>query len=251
MPSYDETRRLLSAAQQGSLQAKERLAEENIALVRSVVRRYADRGVEYDDLFQLGCIGLVKAIGKFDLSRDVCFSTYAVPMIMGEIRRFLRDDGPVKVSRQLKELNRAVLKTMERLERETGAPVGVNHIAEALHISAEDVALALEAPRTPVYLDAPIGDDDGSTRAELIPDRETGEGVVDRILVKELIDLLEPREKQIIVLRYFRDCTQRKVAEMIGVSQVQVSRLESRILKKLKRYASAPREDGSARSSAR
>ncbi len=238
MISPEETKALLARAKAGDAEARDRLVDENLALVKSVVRRYLDRGVEFDDLYQLGCIGLVKAIEHFDEAFDVRFSTYAVPMIMGEIRRYLRDDGPVKVSRSLKEVNRRALAACERLEAESGTSPGVRAIAEAIGESPEDVALALEASRATVSLNSPIGDDeDGATRQDVLPDETREESLVDRLLVRELLERLDARERQIIVLRYFRDCTQSRVAEMIGVSQVQVSRLETRILRKLRALA--------------
>ncbi len=243
MTSPEETKSLLARAKAGDAEARDRLVDENLALVKSVVRRYLERGVEFDDLYQLGCIGLVKAIQNFDEGFEVRFSTYAVPMIMGEIRRYLRDDGPVKVSRSLKEINRRAMAASERLEMETGHTPGVRAIAEAIGESPEDVALALESARATVSLNAPIGEDeDGATRQDILPDEAREEALVDRLLIKELLGRLDARERQIIVLRYFRDCTQARVAEMIGVSQVQVSRLESRILKKLRLLAEAARE---------
>lgn len=243
MTSPEETKSLLARAKAGDAEARDRLVDENLALVKSVVRRYLERGVEFDDLYQLGCIGLVKAIQNFDEGFEVRFSTYAVPMIMGEIRRYLRDDGPVKVSRSLKEINRRAMAASERLELETGLTPGVRAIAEAIGESPEDVALALESARATISLNAPIGEDeDGATRQDVLPDEAREEALVDRLLIKELLGRLDARERQIIVLRYFRDCTQARVAEMIGVSQVQVSRLESRILKKLRLLAEAARE---------
>lgn len=243
MTSPEETKSLLARAKAGDAEARDRLVDENLALVKSVVRRYLERGVEFDDLYQLGCIGLVKAIQNFDEGFEVRFSTYAVPMIMGEIRRYLRDDGPVKVSRSLKEINRRAMAASERLEMETGLTPGVRAIAEAIGESPEDVALALESARATISLNAPIGEDeDGATRQDVLPDEAREEALVDRLLIKELLGRLDARERQIIVLRYFRDCTQARVAEMIGVSQVQVSRLESRILKKLRLLAEAARE---------
>ncbi|MDO4342495.1 MAG: SigB/SigF/SigG family RNA polymerase sigma factor [Eubacteriales bacterium] len=232
--TQQETRALLKRARAGDRTAEETLVSANLALVKSVVKKYLGRGVEYDDLYQLGCMGLVKAVQHFDTAYEVRFSTYAVPMIAGEIKRFLRDDGMVKVSRSLKELAIRAMAQGERLHRETGREPGVAEIAAALGVDAEEVALALDAGRPHVSLNEPVYEDEGAERQELIEDGASEGALVDRLLLKELLCTLEPREKQIILLRYFRDKTQSEIARQLGVSQVQVSRLESRILKKLR-----------------
>jgi len=239
----EEKTELLQRAKKGDMEARQELIYGNLRLVLSIIQRFTGRRDNMDDLFQVGCIGLIKAVDNFNTELNVKFSTYAVPMIMGEIRRYLRDDGPVKVSRSLKEINRRAMAASERLEMETGLTPGVRAIAEAIGESPEDVALALESARATISLNAPIGEDeDGATRQDVLPDEAREEALVDRLLIKELLGRLDARERQIIVLRYFRDCTQARVAEMIGVSQVQVSRLESRILKKLRLLAEAARE---------
>jgi len=236
--TQEETNALLRRVQQGDESAKETLVSRNLALVKSVVKQYLGRGVEYDDLYQLGCMGLVKAILHFDLRYDVRFSTYAVPMIAGEIKRFLRDDGLVKVSRSLKELAVRAMAVQERLQRAGSPEPGVLEIAKELDVSPEELALALDAGRPCVSLNEPIYEDDGAERQELIEDGVQETALVDRLLLKQLLSELDAREKQIILLRYFRDKTQTEIAGMLGVSQVQISRLESRIIKKLRERCS-------------
>ena len=240
MFTHEETIAHIIDAQRGDGAALDALTRDNIALVRSIVRRYLGRGAEYDDLFQLGSLGLVKAILHFDVRFQVRFSTYAVPMIAGEIKRFLRDDGPVKVSRSLRELAAKALALSERLGNETGRSPALSEIAEALAVSPEDVAAALDAARPVVSLSEPLYDDNtAATREDTLPAPGNEEALTDRILLSELIGTLDTREKQIIMLRYFRDCTQSQVAVRLGISQVQVSRLESRILRRMRERAGA------------
>ncbi len=237
MFTHEETIAYIESAQHGDEAALDALTQDNIALVRSIVRRYLSRGAEYDDIFQLGCIGLVKAILHFDTSYQVRFSTYAVPMIAGEIKRFLRDDGPVKVSRALRELAGKALSFSEKCANETGRLPAVSEIAAALSVTVEDVATALDAARPILSLSEQVYDDNASsTREESLSSPANEELVTDRILLSELIGSLEARERQIIVLRYFRDQTQSQVAAQLGISQVQVSRLESRILKRMREH---------------
>ncbi|MDR0840317.1 MAG: SigB/SigF/SigG family RNA polymerase sigma factor [Christensenellaceae bacterium] len=238
---HEETLELILLAQTGEDEAMARLVSENAPLVRAIVRKYIGRGTEYEDLYQIGCMGLVKAIRNFDTSYNVRFSTYAVPMIAGEIKRFLRDDGMVKVSRSLKELAARAAAAQSELSFSMGREPGVVDIAESLGESPEDVAMALEASRPHLSIYEPAYGEDGETAATLL-DRVPGEGdeaeaTIDRVLLKELLGTLEPRERSIIVLRYFADKTQGEIAQLLGVSQVQVSRLEGRILRKLREQA--------------
>lgn len=244
--TQEETTNLLHRVQRGDENAKTVLVSRNLALVKSVVKKYLGRGVEYDDLYQLGCMGLVKAITNFDLRYEVRFSTYAVPMIAGEIKRFLRDDGMVKVSRSLKELAVRAMAVQDRLQKQGFPEPGVMEIARELDVTPEELALALEAGRPCVSLNEPVYEDDGAERQELVEDGVQEAALVDRLLLKELLEQLEPRERQIIILRYFRDKTQTEIAGMLGVSQVQVSRLESRILKKLRARCEDPQQAGGA-----
>jgi len=233
VPDHKITMELIARAQEGDEHAKTQLIVENSPLIKSIVRRYKNKGVEYDDLYQLGCLGLVKAILHFDHKYGVQFSTYAVPMIAGEIKRFLRDDGMIKVSRSVKELAVRVVGAQEKLRRSLGTEPGVQQIAKELEIDPEDVAAALDAIRPHISLNEKRFEDEDGERQDFVADEHADIRVVDRLLLKELLAKLDARERQIIVLRYFKDRTQTQVAEVLGVSQVQVSRLESRIIKKL------------------
>ncbi len=230
-------RALLVRAHAGDRAAEETLVRRNLALVKSIVRKYLGRGVDYDDLYQLGCMGLVKAVQNFNTDFDVRFSTYAVPMIAGEIKRFLRDDGMIKVSRSVKELAARAVAVQERLRRQTGREPGVQEIARELGVDAEEVALAFDAGRPYLSLSESRFEEDGAPRVEYLSDPGEELRTLDRLLLKELLLRLDARERQIIVLRYFKDRTQSQIADVLGVSQVQVSRLESRILKKLREMA--------------
>ncbi len=236
---HEEVLALLEQAQAGDMPAQERLVQHNTALVKSIVKKFLGRGVDYDDLFQIGSMGLIKAIRHYDTRFHVRFSTYAVPMIAGEIKRFLRDDGMIKVGRSLKELAVKAAAAQERFRRRWGRDPGIQELAAELDASAEDVALALEAARPHVSLHEQMYDE--GSGVELIDQmrqpREDDGMQVDRILLKELLGQLEQRERQLIVLRYFQDKTQSEIAKLMGVSQVQVSRLESRILSKMREAA--------------
>lgn len=236
--TQDEFLELIFRAQSGDSEAVNFLVENNIGLVRSVVKRFLNRGCEYDDLLQIGSIGLLKAIKKFDTDYNVKFSTYAIPMIIGEIKRFLRDDGIIKVSRNLKEIaNRAHL-AKETLEKDFGRVPTITEIASVLEISKEDLAVALESVQSTEYLYETIHQDDGSPIL-LIDKISYNEGedidIIDRLALKEVLTALEPKERQIIMLRYFKDLTQCQVAKMLGMTQVQVSRIEKKIIGKLRR----------------
>jgi RNA polymerase sporulation-specific sigma factor len=235
--TQDEFLEYIYRAQRGDSVSENFLVENNIGLVRSVVRRFLNRGCEYDDLIQIGSIGLLKAIKKFDSSYNVRFSTYAIPMIIGEIKRFLRDDGIIKVSRSLKEIaNRAHI-TKETLEKDYGREPTISEIASVLEISKEDLVVAMESVQSTGSLYETIHQDDGSPI--LLIDRiSCNEGedieVIDRLALKEVLSALEPKERQIIMLRYFKDMTQCQVAKVLGMSQVQVSRVEKKIIGKLR-----------------
>mgnify|MGYP001147803257 FL=1 len=230
-----EVKRLIALSQSGDADARDKLVQANIRLVWSVVQRFLNRGYEPEDLFQIGCIGLLKSVDKFDLSYDVKFSTYAVPMIIGEIQRFLRDDGTVKVSRSLKELANRVRKTKDELSKGLGRQPTVGEIAERLGISPEEVVFAQEASKPPASIHETVFENDGDpiTLMDQIAD-ESGERWFDRLALSEAIETLSEREKLIVYLRYFRDQTQSEVASRLGISQVQVSRLEKKILQTIK-----------------
>ncbi len=235
--SEQDTAELLQRANKGDKKAQDKLVEDNIGLVWSIVRKFQNRGYEKDDLFQIGCIGIIKAIKKFDISYEVKFSTYAVPMIMGEIKRFIRDDGIIKVSRSLKETANKARCVREILTKELGRDPTIHEISEKLNMESEEVVMALEASSAPESLFASMGEGDGSPI--LLIDR-VNEGsddvsaVINKIALKEVLDKLKPRERQIIILRYFKDKTQTQIAKMLGISQVQVSRIEKKVLEVMK-----------------
>jgi RNA polymerase sporulation-specific sigma factor len=226
-----EVKRLIALSQAGDPIARETLVNCNIRLVWSVVQRFLNRGYEPEDLFQIGCIGLLKSVDKFDLQYDVKFSTYAVPMIIGEIQRFLRDDGTIKVSRSLKELANKVRKKKDELSKKLGRLPTVKEIAEELDISPEDVVFAQEANKPPSSIHETVFENDGDpiTLMDQIAD-EGQEKWFDKLALNEAISTLTERERLIVYLRYFRDQTQSEVAARLGISQVQVSRLEKKIL---------------------
>ena len=235
---YEETLKYISLAQSGNEEAMEELVRRNVPLVRSIVKKYLNRGAEYDDLYQIGSMGLVKAITNFNASFGVRFSTYAVPMIAGEIKRYLRDDGMIKVSRSLKELSARAVAAQRELGTAFGRDPGIAEIAEHIGETPEDVAMALDAARPCVSIYEPVYGDDGDA---LVMDRLTAEEeteeALDRVLLGQLMGILDGREKRILIMRYFRDRTQSETAAYLGISQVQVSRLESRILQKLREKA--------------
>jgi RNA polymerase sporulation-specific sigma factor len=230
-----EVKRLIALSQSGDTVARDTLINCNIRLVWSVVQRFMNRGYEPEDLFQIGCIGLLKSVDKFDLSYDVKFSTYAVPMIIGEIQRFLRDDGTLKVSRSLKELANKVRKTKDELSKGLGRLPTVKEIAEALNITPEDVVFAQEANKPPASIHETVFENDGDpiTLMDQISD-DSQEKWFDKLALNEAIESLSERERLIVYLRYFRDQTQSEVADRLGISQVQVSRLEKKILQMIK-----------------
>lgn len=252
----EETSVLIDRSQAGEREAREVLIENNLGLVRSIVRRYRGRGVEEEDLFQIGTIGLMKAIDKFDLSRNLQFSTYAVPMIAGEIKRFLRDDGPVKVSRIIRENEAKIRCCSRKLRVRLGREPTIREICEDTGLSTEEVVEAMEASATVESLysvsysedgseltlaDRVVGGDKGSvgmlsTAVGSLGDPEK-EKVLDHMLVAKLLSDLSEEERQLVTLRYFADQTQVQVAKQLGISQVQVSRLEKKILRGMRSRA--------------
>lgn len=236
--AHEETMELILMAQKGDKEAKDKLVRHNIGLVKSVLRGFTNRGYDVDDLFQIGSIGLLKAIDKFDLSYDVRFSTYAVPMIAGEIKRFLRDDGIIKVSRSLKQTANKVKYTQDTLAKILGREPTIQEISEELKIDKEEIVMALESSYQPDYLYDVIYQNDGNPlylidKISLEEDNE--KEIIDNILLKELLSRLKDRDRQVIILRYFKDKTQVEVAKLLGISQVQVSRIEKRIIEDMKK----------------
>lgn len=229
--SDGQVKELIASSQAGDAAARDTLVVSNQRLVWSVVQRFLNRGYEADDLFQIGCIGLMKAIDKFDLSYDVRFSTYAVPMIIGEIQRFLRDDSTVKISRSLKETARQVRRTRDELAKKLGRQPHINEVAEALGMEPTDVVFAMDAMRQPASIHETVFENDGDPiyLMDQISD-ETQDKWFDRVTLHDALTRLPERERLIVFLRFFRDKTQAEVAEVLGISQVQVSRLEKKIL---------------------
>ncbi|MTI49183.1 RNA polymerase sporulation sigma factor SigF [Sporosalibacterium faouarense] len=236
--SHEETMRLIQLAQTGDEEAQSVIVNHNLGLVRSVLKRFTNRGYDSEDLFQLGCIGLLKAIQKFDTSYEVRFSTYAVPMIIGEIKRFLRDDGIIKVSRSLKQTANKAKMAKERLTKKFGREPSIEEISEEIKVSKEDIIMALDSNHHPDYLYDVIHQNDGSPIHlidKVANDESEDLEILDKITLKQIISQLKPRDRQIIILRYFKDKTQTEIANMMGISQVQVSRIEKRVLGNMKK----------------
>lgn len=232
---------LIELVKSGDKQAQEMLLSENVALVHSVAKRFRNRGADYDDIFQTGCVGFIKAVQRFDTSYGVQFSTYAVPMIMGEIRRFLRDDGLLRVSRSIKENARKLIKLQEDMKMDLGREPTLTELSKHSNHSVEDIAFLLEAFVHPASLDAPVSETNEAETAliEAIPNNNDQESeAIRRLMLKNALSGLDNRERKIIYLRYFKDRTQSETAKEIGVSQVQVSRLESKILLKMRKIIS-------------
>lgn len=233
----EETAVLIAQSQLGNRAAREVLVEKNLGLVHHIVKRFMGRGYDAEDLFQIGSIGLMKAIDKFDLSYDVKFSTYAVPMISGEIKRFLRDDGMVKVSRSLKENGWKIKQATERLGHALGRDATLKEIAEATELSVEDIVMAMEANIEVDSIYKTVYQSDGNeiTLVDKIPEKkDDNETLLNHMMVEQLLEILEENERQLIELRYYKDKTQMEVAGELGISQVQVSRLEKKILLRLR-----------------
>lgn len=237
----DHTIALIKRSHDGDKEAREQLVEENVGLVWCVVKRFYGRGTEAEDLFQIGSIGLLKAIDKFDLSYDVKFSTYAVPMISGEIKRFLRDDGIIKVSRSLKELAYKSVQAREKLTDRLGREPTLEELAKETGVDKEEIVQAMEAGGEVESLYRPIHQKEGSEIRLLdrIEERERREDkILDTMVLKQLLETLDAKERQLIYLRYFADRTQSDVGKIMGISQVQVSRMEKRIIENLRRKSS-------------
>ncbi|MEI2665109.1 RNA polymerase sporulation sigma factor SigF [Rossellomorea sp. LJF3] len=232
-----EVKDLIKKSQEGDQSARDLIVQKNMRLVWSVVQRFLNRGYEPDDLFQIGSIGLLKSVDKFDLSYDVKFSTYAVPMIIGEIQRFIRDDGTVKVSRSLKEMGNKIRKAKDELSKKFGRVPTVSELADHLEYSVEEVIMAQEASRAPSSIHETVYENDGDpiTLLDQIADN-TDNKWFDKIALKEAIRELDDRERLIVYLRYYKDQTQSEVADRLGISQVQVSRLEKKILQTMKEH---------------
>ena len=230
---------LLKKIKQGDANAREQFIKGNLRLVLSIVQRFNQSNENIDDLFQIGCIGMIKAIDNFDLSQNVQFSTYAVPMILGEIKRYLRDNNSIRVSRSMRDTAYKAIYTKEKLTKSKQKEPTINEIASEIGVPKEDIVLALEAVQTPVSLYEPVYNDGGDTLYVLdqVSDKkDCEENWVSRISLKEAVEKLSPREKRIITMRFFECKTQMETAAEIGISQAQVSRLEKMALKSMRNF---------------
>ena len=233
----EHTLALIGRAHQGDKAARDTLFEENTGLIYSVARRFLGRGVEMEDLFQIGSIGLLKAVDKFDPAFEVKFSTYAIPMILGELKRFFRDDGMIKVSRSIKENQHRVYLAREKIEKELGREPSLKEIAEMLEMPPEEVAMTMDSAAEVESLYRTVYQSEGTdiSLIDKIPEKENAEEhLLNRIFLEEILGKLESSDRKLLYMRYFQDQTQTQIAEQLGVSQVQVSRMEKRILKKLR-----------------
>ncbi len=240
MLDIEITNRLIALAKTGDNSAKEKLISENSPLIKSVIKRYLNKGIEFEDLYQLGSLGFLKAINNFDKSFGVKFSTYAVPMIAGEVKRFIRDNGIIKVSRSTKHLNIQINKFIEEYTTNNEKSPSIDIIAREFKLSEAEVVYAMDSSLKPISLYTTVGDDAGKEQylIEKIEDESGLDNRMDNEVLYSIIKDLPLRDRKIIILRYFRDKTQKEIANELGVSQVQVSRLESKILEKLKKYLS-------------
>lgn len=231
---FSQNTELVIKAQNGDKDAMEKVISLNMGLIKSIVPRFFDRGVEYDDLVQIGALGMIKAVKSYKCEFGCVFSTYAVPLIIGEIRRYLRDDGMIKVSRSIKRLGTHAMKQREIYVKEHGKEPNVEELAEICACTAEELVTALDACCTHRSLSDPLSDDGGSLEDTLPDKNDKIESLCDRISLKDAISKLSDTEKEIIHLRYYCDLSQQKTAELLGVSQVKVSRTEKKIFEKLK-----------------
>jgi RNA polymerase sporulation-specific sigma factor len=240
--TQEEMRELIAKSQAGDEAARVEMVVGNTRLVWSIVQRFSSRGVELDDLFQIGCIGLLKSVDKFDLSYEVKFSTYAVPMIIGEIQRYLRDDGMVKVSRSIRELNFKIRHASDQFMKQNERQPTLQELADILEVSFDDVLLAVDAMRDPASLHDQMFDHEGDSLTLMDQLRDDkSEQPFEYVSLKSLIQKLSERERAIVYLRYYADLTQTEIAEKLGISQVQVSRIEKKVLARLRSWMEAAR----------
>ncbi len=235
--AYENNIKDIIDAQNGKEEIMEKLVEENNGLIWSIVKRFQGRGYELEDLYQIGSIGFIKSIKRFDTSFDVKLSTYAVPYILGEIKRFIRDDGSIKVSRSIKELAMKIRDIQARYLREKGQEITILEIAKELKVSKEDVAIALDSlkPTISIYEDSYSNEEGGISFLDTLSSNvDEAEQLSNKLAIKQMIGSLEEREKQLILLRYYKNKTQMEVAKILGISQVQVSRIEKKILNSMK-----------------
>lgn len=237
MVVYENNIEDIIEAQNGNQEKMTKLVEENNGLIWSIVKRFKDRGYELEDLYQIGSIGFIKSIKRFDTSFEVKLSTYAVPYILGEIKRFIRDDGSVKVSRSIKELAAKIKDIQSKYLKETGEEINITEIAKQLKMPKEEIAVALDSlkPTISIYDDSYTNDEGGISFLDTLSTNvDEAETLTNKLTIKEIITNLEQREKEIILLRYYKNKTQTEVAKILGISQVQVSRIEKKILNSMK-----------------
>lgn len=233
---YDTNEEYIKEAINGSNEAMENIINNNQGLVWNIVARFSGRGYEKEELYQIGAIGLIKAVKRFDFSFGVKFSTYAVPYIMGEIKRFIRDDGPIKISRSIKELNSKINELQNKNLKEAGQELSVKEVARKLNVSKEEVAVAIESARPLESInEGAYNEENGESKISKISNKEEDVNkLINKLTINRLIQELDEREKKIIILRYFREKTQTEVANLLGISQVQVSRIEKKILNSMR-----------------
>ena len=237
----EQVLKLVKEAQAGNQEAKSILIEENSPLIKSVIKRFKDKGIEYDDLYQIGCIGFLKAIKNFNSEFNVKFSTYVVPMVIGEIKRFMRDDGAIKVSRALKTLNLQINRYIENFVEKQQRKPTIEEIATNFKVEEQDIIMAMDSAKMPLSIYTPLEDDvESSSIVDRIEaDEDYNEKMIDDIALKEVVKKLDERDRKIILLRYYYDKTQSEIAKELNISQVQVSRLENKILDNLKKKLSS------------
>lgn len=242
---YENTYEKIAKAQSGDEEAMASLVKNNLGLVYNIAKRFSGRGYELEDLNQIGALGLIKSIKKFDTSFDVQLSTYSVPFIMGEIKRYIRDDGKIKVSRSIKELGAKINQIQKEYYLKNGQDIKIEQIAEVLKVPKEDIALAIDANSSAIVtsINEPVYSKDSSKTLnveDIIPDTKNQEAMInDKLTVNKLIEELQPQEKQIVMMRYYKGSTQTEVSKTLGISQVQVSRIEKRILYSMKQKLQA------------
>ena len=242
---YENTYEKIVKAQSGDEEARASLVKNNLGLVYNIAKRFSGRGYELEDLNQIGALGLIKSIKKFDTSFDVQLSTYSVPFIMGEIKRYIRDDGKIKVSRSIKELGAKINQIQREYYLKNGQDIKIEQIAEILKVTKEDIALAIDANSSAIVtsINEPVYSKESSKTLnveDIIPDTKNQEAMInDKLTVNKLIEELQPQEKQIVMMRYYKGSTQTEVAKILGISQVQVSRIEKRILYSMKQKLQA------------
>ncbi len=235
MLSHEITLDLIKKAQNGDQNAKTILIEENSPLVKSVIKKFQNKNIEYDDLYQLGCVGFLKAVNNFKPDFNVKFSTYVVPMIIGEIKRFLRDDGAIKVSRAVKTQNRHIMKYIEDYKKQNQKKPSLAEIANHFNLEQQELIFIMDSSKMPISIYTPLeSEDNGLLLIDRYIQNDESEIIMDKILLKQALNSLDERSKKIVLLRFFRDKTQSEIAQTLNISQVQVSRLENKILSLIK-----------------